>query len=116
MSYKDEKNERNLFDMKNLAINNLLLMETELAIKWNDEKESYIPLKLLRDHCPCAHCSGETDAFGNVYKGPNQTLGETSYKAVNMEKVGHYALRIFWGDRHADGLYTYKMLRKLGDS
>ena len=100
----------------NLAINDLLLMDSELAVKWNDEKESYIPLKLLRDHCPCAHCSGETDAFGNIYKGPKQNLGETSYKAMNMEKVGHYALRIFWGDRHSDGLYTYKMLRKLGDS
>ena len=78
-----------------LSINDLLLMDSELAVKWNDEKESYIPLKLLRDHCPCAYCSGETDAFGNIYKGPKQNLGETSYKAMNMEKVGHYALRIF---------------------
>ena len=99
----------------NLAINDLLLLDFELAVKWNDERESIISLKTLRDHCPCAHCSGEMGALGNIYKGPENKLWDTSYKAINIEKVGHYALRIFWGDHHSDGLYTYKMLRKLGD-
>ena len=97
----------------NLAINDLLLMDSELAVKWNDNKESFILLKSLRDHCPCARCSGEKDVFGNVYKGPDQNLGDSAYKAINVEKVGHYALRIFWGDQHTDGLYTYDLLRKL---
>ena len=99
----------------NIAISDLILLESELAVKWNDKKESYIPLKLLRENCPCAFCSGETDAFGNVYKGPKKKLSATSYQATNMEKVGHYALRIFWGDNHADGLYTYEFIRKLGE-
>ena len=30
-----------------------------------------------------------------------------------MERIGHYAIRILWGDNHSDGLYTYDMLRKL---
>ena len=97
-----------------LSIDDLLLMDLEIAIKWSDKEESYIVLKTLRDNCPCAYCSGETDAFGNIYKGPDKKLGETAYQAIKIEKVGHYALRVFWGDRHADGLYTYKMLRKLG--
>ena len=97
-------------------MNDLLLMDSELAIKWSDEKESYIPLKLLRDHCPCAFCSGESDVLGNVYKGPTQNLADISYKATNIEKVGHYAIRIFWGDCHSDGLFTYDLLRKLGDN
>ena len=100
----------------NIAISNMILMDAELAVKWNDDKESYIPLKILRDSCPCAFCSGEKDVLGNVYKGPKQELGEIAYKASNMEKIGHYALRIYWGDRHADGLYTYEMLRRLGES
>ena len=101
---------------ENLAIIDLILMDTELAVKWNDDEQSYISLKVLREHCPCAFCSGETDAFGNVYKGTQKELGNIAYTAVNMERVGHYALRIFWGDRHADGLYTYEMLRTLGES
>ena len=28
--------------MKNLAIDDIILMETELAINWNDEKQTYI--------------------------------------------------------------------------
>ena len=99
----------------NLAIENILLLDTELAINWNDKKESYITLKVMRDQCPCAFCSGEKDVLGNVYKGPQQNLGDISYKAFKMEKIGHYALRIFWGDNHADGLYTYELLRKLGE-
>ena len=98
----------------NLSINDVLIMDSELAIKWNDEKESFISFETLRDHCPCAYCSGETDALGNIYKGTQHNLGETAYKLMNIEKVGHYALRIFWGDHHADGLFTYEMLRKLG--
>ena len=100
----------------NILIDNILLAGTELAVKWSDETESFIELKLLRDNCPCAFCSGEKDVFGNVYKGPKKELGGIAYEAVNFEKIGHYAVRIFWGDRHSDGLYTYEMLRKLGNS
>ena len=70
-----------------LEINDLLLMDSELALKWNDDKESFIHVKILRDHCPCAFCSGETDAFGNVYKGPEKTLSDTAYSATKIEIV-----------------------------
>ena len=99
-----------------ISMKNILLTGTELAVKWSDETESFINLKTLRNCCPCAFCSGETDVFGNVYKGPKKQLSDTAYQATKFEKIGHYALRIYWGDRHTDGLYTYKMLRKLGDS
>jgi DUF971 family protein len=101
---------------KTLSINDMLLTKSELAVKWSDETESFVALKTLRDCCPCAFCSGETDVLGNVYKGPKRELSETAYEALNVERIGHYAVRIFWGDRHSDGLYTYEMLRKLGNS
>ena len=99
-----------------ISIENILVTGTELAVKWSDETESFINLKTLRNCCPCAFCSGETDVFGNVYKGPKKKLSDTAYQATKFEKIGHYALRIYWGDHHTDGLYTYEMLRKLGDS
>ena len=99
-----------------LSIEDVLIAGNELAVKWSDEKESFIPFKILRDNCPCAFCSGEKDVLGNVYKGPKKELGETAYEALSLERIGHYAIRIFWGDRHADGLYTYEVLRKLGNS
>jgi len=101
---------------KMLSINDLILTNLELAVKWSDETESFIALKTLRDSCPCAFCSGEKDVLGNVYKGPKKELGETAYEATNFERIGHYAIRIFWGDRHADGLFTYEMLQQLSKS
>ena len=101
---------------KTISIENILLAGTELAIKWGDETESFILQKTLRDCCPCAFCSGEKDVLGNVYKGPKKELDETAYEALSVERIGHYAIRIFWGDRHSDGLFTYDLLRKLGDN
>ena len=101
---------------KTISIENILLVGTELAVKWSDETESFIALKTLRHCCPCAFCSGEKDVLGNVYKGPKKELRGIAYEAVNLERIGHYAVRIFWGDRHSDGLFTYDLLRKLGDS
>ena len=98
---------------KTISIENILLVGTEMAVKWSDETESFINLKLLRDNCPCAFCSGEKDVLVNVYKGPKKALGGIAYEAVNLERIGHYAVRIFWGDRHSDGLFTYEMLRKI---
>ncbi len=94
----------------------MFLTKSELAINWSDETESFVALKTLRDCCPCAFCSGETDVLGNVYKGPKRELGETAYEALNVERIGHYAIRIFWRDRHSDGLYTYNLLRNLGEA
>ena len=98
-----------------ISIENILLVGTGLAVKWSDKTESFINLKTLRDKCPCAFCSGEKDVLGNVYKGLKKELSGIAYEAVNLERIGHYAIRIFWGDRHSDGLYTYEMLRKLGN-
>ena len=102
--------------MKNIALVDVIIMESELALSWNDKEESYVSFQLLRDNCPCAFCSGEKDVFGNIYKGPKKKLQESAYKLKRVERVGHYAIRIFWGDNHVDGLFTYDMLRNLGNS
>ena len=46
----------------------IMVIENNIAIKWEDQSESYLSNKELRDKCPCANCSGESDVFGNVYK------------------------------------------------
>ena len=84
-----------------------------LAISWNDKKDSFIDYKILRDQCPCANCSGESDVFGNLYKGPEIKLTENAYKLINVIQVGNYAIRITWGDMHSDGIYTFEKLRDM---
>ena len=34
--------------------------KNKLYFKWDNDTESYIDLKYLRDECPCASCKGET--------------------------------------------------------
>jgi DUF971 family protein len=88
----------------------------ELAIVWADGAETYLKLQDLRRLCPCASCAGEGDLLGRVYKPPEKPLTKESYVARGTSPVGGYALQIFWGDGHADGLYTYARLRAWGEN
>ena len=84
-----------------------------LLLRWNDGSENSLPLKPLRDNCPCANCAGETDIFGNIYKGPPQRMKKESYMINGIQPVGYYAVRPFWKDGHSDGIYSYEFLNKL---
>ncbi|OIO62742.1 MAG: hypothetical protein AUJ47_07355 [Candidatus Marinimicrobia bacterium CG1_02_48_14] len=86
---------------------------TGLAIRWDDAKESFIEYKPLRDACPCANCSGESDIFGTKYFGIKRKKNEQSYHLVSVQKVGHYAIQLAWADKHDSGIYTYELLRQI---
>lgn len=86
---------------------------TDLAIKWDDGKESFIPLEQLRRACPCAGCKGEVDALGQLHKGPEQKLTPASFQLVRLAPVGGYAIQPSWADGHNSGLYSFEYLRKL---
>ncbi len=89
-------------------------MNTVLAIKWSDESESFISNKTLRTQCPCANCSGESDVFGNIYKNPTVNTNINNKYVINeYRNVGHYAIRIFWGDGHGAGIYSFDFIKSL---
>jgi DUF971 family protein len=85
----------------------------DLAIKWDDGSESFIPLKKLRQHCPCAGCKGEMDILGNVYKNPEQQLTVAAFQLVRIAGVGGYAIQPVWADGHATGIFSFDYLRHL---
>lgn len=93
---------------------NVVAVGNELAVVWDDGREDYLPLEMLRRECPCAMCKGERDLLGNVYRGPNRPLTERSFQLVSQRSVGAYALQITWADGHNDGIYSYELLRRLG--
>ena len=95
---------------------NVSVIGDELAIAWSDGAESYLKLTTLRRLCPCAGCGGERDLLGRLMKGPERPLTSASFEARGTSPVGGYALQIFWGDGHSDGLYTYEKLREWGDN
>jgi DUF971 family protein len=85
----------------------------ELAIRWDDQSESYIPLERLRKRCPCAGCQGERDVMGNLYKGQPRPLTPQSFILKGIVTVGNYALNPVWADGHNAGIYTFEYLRKI---
>ena len=85
----------------------------ELAIKWDDGSENYIPLEKLRRACPCAGCKGESDIMGNLYKGPDQPLKPSAFELRGLALVGTYAIQPIWADGHATGIYSFDYLRKV---
>lgn len=89
---------------------------TELAIRWDDGAESFIPLEKLRRYCPCAGCKGEMDIMGNVYKNPGRPLSSEAFRLVRVISVGGYAIQPVWGDGHATGIFSYDYLKRVGEA
>ena len=83
----------------------------ELAIKWDDGTESYIPLATLRRSCPCAGCKGEMDIMGNVYKNPERPFASNAFELKRISPVGGYALHPVWADGHDTGIFSFDYLR-----
>lgn len=94
----------------------LQIIGVELALKWQDGRESYIPLTALRRGCPCAGCQGEPDVLGHLHKGPERPLTAASFELRQLNRVGGYAVQPVWGDGHNSGLYTFEYLERLARS
>ena len=85
----------------------------ELAIRWEDGSESFIPLKKLRQCCPCASCKGETDILGNVYKSPHKPLPAGAFELKRFVPIGGYAIQPFWQDGHNSGIFSFDYLKQV---
>jgi DUF971 family protein len=85
----------------------------ELAIRWSDGQESYLPLEMLRRNCPCAGCQGEVDALGYRHQGPRAAYSSASFCLRRLDRVGAYAIQPVWGDGHATGIYSFDYLTRL---
>jgi DUF971 family protein len=85
----------------------------ELAVKWDDGSESFVPLENLRRACPCAGCKGEMDIMGNLYKNPEKPLTAKAFELVKIVSVGGYAIQPVWADGHNTGIYSFDYLRRI---
>lgn len=85
----------------------------KIQFKWDDDSETIISLKYLRDECPCASCKGETILF-KTYRPPKLTMyAPEMYKIKAIEPVGDYAIQISWKDGHNTGIYSWDYLKVL---
>lgn len=95
-----------------MAPEQIQVIGDELAIRWNDSSETYLPLEFLRRACPCAGCGGEPDVLGRVVR-PEVTHTPASFRLLGYQLVGGYAIQPTWEDGHSSGLYTYQYLKRL---
>lgn len=98
-----------------LSITAAEVVNDVVLVQWSNGEGGMVPLKKLRDHCPCAGCVGETDVFGNVYHGLQKKKTADSYRLVALERVGYYGLRPTWGDGHDSGIFTGDLLKTLAE-
>ena len=84
--------------------------EKRLEIDFDDGAHFSYPAELLRVESPSAEVQGH---------GPNQKTivsGRRHVGIMEVEAVGHYAIRIKFDDLHDTGLYSWDYLRHLGDN
>lgn len=92
----------------------LQVIGSELAIKWEDGRETFIGFERLRRACPCAACTGERDVMGNLHQAEAAPLGPRSFQLIRLARVGGYAVQPVWADDHSTGLYSFEYLARLG--
>ncbi len=85
-----------------------------IQIDWKDGHHSDYGLQYLRDHCPCASCTGAhgTPPRPKSNENPFQ-MYQKKLKMDSVEPVGNYAIRIMWNDGHSTGIYSFDHLRKI---
>jgi DUF971 family protein len=89
-----------------------------IQIDWKDGHRSNYTLPYLRDECPCASCTGahgtepQKTNYAETPSTPFQMFKPT-LKMLNVEAVGHYAIKIDWSDGHNTGIYSFDHLRKI---
>lgn len=94
----------------------LELRDNRLWIDWSNGQQRSYAVRELRDACPCATCREKRRApppASNLL--PVLSAAEAQpLKLLEMKPVGSYAYAIRYSDGHDTGIYTFILLRELG--
>lgn len=82
-----------------------------LSVTFDDEASFDIPYKRLREESPSAEIRGH----GAGPRPPQPPVPE-DIQVTKADPVGRYAVRIHFSDGHSSGLYTWQLLRELGEA
>jgi ATP-binding protein involved in chromosome partitioning len=85
--------------------------DSDLTINWSDDAETRYRSADLRRACPCASCIDEWT--GKKTLRDESVANDVSFSHISI--VGRYALNFHFSDGHETGIYTFTMLRKLGE-
>lgn len=86
--------------------------EAGIIIQWADGTDLEYDFRGLRLACACAKCIDENT--GEKLLTP--AMVPLDVKAMTIESVGQYAIRILWSDGHSTGIYPFPLLRHVGEA
>ena len=81
-----------------------------LEVGWDDGTAHLLPCELLRVYSPSAEVRGHTPEQAKL------VTGKRFVGISRLEQVGSYAVRPYFDDGHDTGLYTWEILRDLGEN
>lgn len=90
-----------------------------LLIEWSDGERRLVKVKELRSACPCATCREkqmqppkpvELKSLPILSDAQLQPL-----RIVKMQPLGNYAYNVAFSDGHDTGIFTFELLRELGE-
>ena len=92
-----------------------LKRDEALTIEWDDGRVSRYPIAYLRKWSPSADARElrremEQNPLAVL---PASATSEEPLTAVDLERVGNYAIRIRFSDGHHTGLYSWSYLRQI---
>ena len=86
----------------------------EVAIRWADGIEDFVPMDKLRALSPSAETQGERDLLGNLIGGGEPGRDFSGVTVTGFAPVGGYAIQFNFSDGHRTGIYSFDYLRKIG--
>lgn len=90
--------------------------DRHLLIDWSDGSRRRYAFKALRDACPCATCREKRSAPQDPLALPMLGAAQLApLSIVGMKPVGNYAYTIAFSDGHDTGIYSFELLRELGE-
>jgi len=93
-----------------------LINERQLKIVWNDGVEMTYEMDKLRNSCTCATCrTSKEEGHFIITPAPKDQPLPKKYLFRDIEEVGRYAYLIKWQDGHETGIYTFELLREIGN-
>ncbi len=83
--------------------------EKQLEVEFEDGARFSYPAELLRVESPSAEVQGHSPSQKQIIAG-RRHVG-----IMDVEAVGHYAVRIKFDDLHDSGIYSWRYLYDLGE-
>lgn len=85
-----------------------LLQKTKvLELEFDNGEKFVLPCEYLRVFSPSAEVKGHGTSEGKLVSGKKEV------NIINIEPIGHYAVKLVFDDGHDTGLYTWETLYDL---